>query len=53
MISARRQGQIGKDPRCHSFTSRTAPESRKPTGKAICDSLYRAMRETLNVPEDD
>jgi 4-oxalocrotonate tautomerase len=20
---------------------------------AICDSLYRAMRETLNVPEDD
>ena len=21
--------------------------------QAICDSLYRAMRETFNVPEDD
>jgi 4-oxalocrotonate tautomerase len=22
-------------------------------GKAICDGVYRAMRETFNVPEDD
>jgi hypothetical protein len=29
---------------------RAGPEAYR---QAICDSLYGAMRETLNVPEDD
>jgi 4-oxalocrotonate tautomerase len=51
-LPALKAGQNGKDPRCRSFTSHCAgkPEAYR---QAIFDSLYRAMREALSVPEDD
>ena len=41
------------DTRCRLFMSRYALESRKPTGRPSSTAFYRAMREALNVPEDD
>ena len=46
-------GRNGKDPRCRSL--HISLRAGKPEGyrQAIFDSLYRAMREAFDVPEDD